>query len=384
MTLTRKDLEAREAGTLAPYAALSGDSRGRVHAEAEHAYRTAFQRDRDRIVHCTAFRRLEYKTQVFVNHEGDYYRTRLTHSMEAAQVARTLARALGLNEDLCEAVALSHDMGHTPFGHSGEDALRDLMKGHGGFEHNLQAIRIVELLERRYPAFRGLNLTYETRESMLQHSKAKNKRELPGYDLSVAPLLESQVVDIADSIAYDSHDLDDGLKSGILSEEDLEGVDLWRESLAAVRRRHPGLSPKEARAPAILHLLNREVTDLLEETSKRLAKARLKTVEDVRAAKRPLVGFSAGMDRKKAALQAFLHARFYRHPRVARMALKASRILTELFEEYRRHAQEMPPEFQAWGAEVGLERAVSDYVAGMTDRYAQQEWRRLFLPFERT
>ena len=382
MTVTRKDLEAREEATLAPWAMRSGASRGRAHKEAEHAYRTAFQRDRDRVVHCTAFRRLEYKTQVFVNHEGDYYRTRLTHSMEAAQISRTVARALGLNEDLCEAVALSHDMGHTPFGHSGEDALRDLMKAHGGFEHNVQALRIVDLLERRYPGFPGLNLTYETRESMIQHSKVRDKTTL-GLGKLESPLLESQVVDIADSIAYDNHDLDDGLKSGILTEEQLEGVALWREARDAVRAKHSGLSPKETRAPAILFLINREVGDLLEETTRRLKAAKVKTLEDVRAAKKPLVGFSPGMEKKKAALQAFLFQKFYRHYRVARMATKARRILTELFEEYVRHPEELPPEFQAWAGKEGLHRGVSDYVAGMTDRFAQQEWQRLFLPFER-
>ncbi len=380
MTVTRPDLEAREEATLARWAAKSGLSRGRAHAEAEHSYRTAFQRDRDRVVHCTAFRRLEYKTQVFVNHEGDYYRTRLTHSMEAAQISRTIARALGLNEDLCEAVALSHDMGHTPFGHSGEDALRDLMKDHGGFEHNIQALRIVDLLEHRYPGFPGLNLTYETRESMIQHSKVRDKS---GFGKLQAPLLESQVVDIADSIAYDNHDLDDGLKSGILTEDQLEEVALWREARDAVKARHPDLGPKETRAPAILFLINREVGDLLEETTRRLKAAKVKDLEDVRAAKKPLVGFSPEMEKKKAALQKFLFQRFYRHYRVARMATKARRILTELFEEYVRHPEELPPEFQAWAEREGLHRGVSDYVAGMTDRFAQQEWQRLFLPFER-
>ena len=382
MTVTRAQLEAREEATLAPWAAKSGLSRGRAHKEAEHVYRTAFQRDRDRVVHCTAFRRLEYKTQVFVNHEGDYYRTRLTHSMEAAQISRTIARALGLNEDLCEAVALSHDMGHTPFGHSGEDALRDLMKDHGGFEHNVQALRIVDLLERRYPGFPGLNLTYETRESMIQHSKIRDKAGLAFGKLQ-APLLESQVVDIADSIAYDNHDLDDGLKSGILTEEQLENVALWREARNAVKAKYPKLAPKETRAPAILFLINREVGDLLEETTRRLKVAKVKTLEDVRAAKKPLVGFSPGMEKKKAALQTFLFQKFYRHYRVARMATKARRILTELFEEYVKHPEELPPEFQAWADKEGLHRGVSDYVAGMTDRFAQQEWQRLFLPFER-
>ncbi len=383
MTVTRKDLEAREEATLARWAAKSGSSRGRSHAEEEHGYRTAFQRDRDRVVHCTAFRRLEYKTQVFVNHEGDYYRTRLTHSMEAAQISRTIARALALNEDLCEAVALSHDMGHTPFGHSGEDALRDLMKNHGGFEHNVQALRIVDLLERRYPAFPGLNLTYETRESMIQHSKIRQKTGIPGFERLQAPLLESQVVDIADSIAYDNHDLDDGLKSGILTEDQLEELELWREARDAVKAKHPGLAPKETRAPAILFLINREVGDLLEETTRRLRAAKVRTLDDVRNAKKPLVGFSPGMEKRKAALQKFLFQHFYRHYRVARMATKARRILTELFEEYVRHPEELPPEFQAWADKEGLHRGVSDYVAGMTDRFAQQEWQRLFLPFER-
>ena len=383
MTVSREQLEAREAATLAPYAALSGKGRGRVHPEAEHAYRTAYQRDRDRIIHCTAFRRLEYKTQVFVNHEGDYYRTRLTHSMEAAQVSRTVARALGLNEDLCETVALSHDMGHTPFGHSGEDALRDLMAAHGNFEHNLQGLRIVDLLERRYPAFRGLNLTYETRESILQHSKAKERDAIPGFDLKASPLLESQVVDIADSIAYDNHDLDDGLKSGILDEAMLEEVALWREAHAEIRRRHPDLAERDLRAPTILFLINQEVSDLLDETSRRLEAAKVASVADVRAAKGHLVAFSPAMEEKKRGLQKFLYARFYRHYRVARMASKARRIVTELFEEYVKHPEELPPEFQAWTQAQGLHRGVADYIAGMTDRYAQQEYQRLFMPFEK-
>ena len=383
MIVGREALEAREKACLAPCAALSGESRGRIHPEEEHAYRTAYQRDRDRIVHCTAFRRLEYKTQVFVNHEGDYYRTRLTHSMEAAQISRTVARALGLNEDLCEAVALSHDMGHTPFGHSGEDALRDLMAGHGGFEHNLQALRIVDLLENRYPAFRGLNLTYETRESILHHAKSREKDRIPGFDLKQSPLLESLVVDIADSIAYDNHDLDDGLKSGILSEADLEGVDLWREAQAEVRKRHPLLSAVDMRLPTIVFLINQEVSDLLEETSRRLEEAKVAGIGDVRAAKAPLVAFGPAMEARKRALQKFLYAKFYRHYRVARMAAKARRIVTELFEEYVRHPEELPPEFQAWGESVGLHRGVADYLAGMTDRYAQQEYQRLFMPFER-
>ncbi len=383
MIITRQELEARESAVLAPYAARSGASRGRVHPEEEHAYRTAYQRDRDRIIHCTAFRRLEYKTQVFVNHEGDYYRTRLTHSVEAAQISRTVARALGLNEDLCEAVALSHDMGHTPFGHSGEDALRELMAPHGGFEHNLQALRIVDLLESRYPGFRGLNLTYETRESILQHAKSKERLRIPGFDLAQAPLLESQVVDIADAIAYDNHDLDDGLKSGILTEAELGSVSLWEEAHAEVARRHPGLSAQSARAPTIVTLINWEVNDLLKETSRRLEAAGVKGVADVRAAKGLLVGFSPPMAEKRVALQKFLYARFYRHYRVARMAAKARRIVTELFREYVADADQLPPEFQAWAKEVGLERGVADYLAGMTDRYAQQEWQRLFMPFER-
>lgn len=383
MTVSRQDLEAREAATLSPWAALSGRSRGRVHAEPEHAYRTAYQRDRDRIVHATAFRRLEYKTQVFVNHEGDYYRTRLTHSIEAAQISRTIARALGLNEDLCESVALSHDLGHTPFGHSGEDALHDLMAAHGGFEHNLQALRVVDLLERRYPGFPGLNLTYETRESILQHAKSKERERIPGFDLKQSPLLESLVVDLADSIAYDNHDLDDGLKAGILAEDALEEVALWREAQAAVRGRHPDLAPREMRAPTILYLINLEVGDLLEETSRRLKAAGIRDLEGVRAAKGHLVGFSPDMEAKKRALEKFLYKRFYRHYRVARMAAKARRIVTELFQEYVADPEQLPPEFQAWAREVGLERGIADYLAGMTDRYAQQEYQRLFMPFER-
>jgi len=375
--ITRQELEQREERDLAPFAARSGRSLGRQHAEEEHPFRTAFQRDRDRVIHCAAFRRLQYKTQVFVNHEGDYYRTRLTHSTEAAQISRTIARSMGLNEDLCEALALGHDLGHTPFGHSGQEALDACMKDHGGFEHNVQTLRVVELLEQRYPGFPGLNLTFETRESIRKHGWPSRRPPEPPYRPEWAPLLEAQVVDVADSIAYDAHDVDDGIKAGLVSEGQLSAVEIWREVTAGSKLRG------EVRAHAAVRaLINLEVTDLVEAALGNVKRLGLGSIEAVRAAREAAIRFSPRMEREKRELQDFLQQEVYRHHRVLIMAEKAKRFVTELFRAYSLNPAQLPPRFQEWAREAGVERSVADYIAGMTDRYCQDEYRKLFYPFE--
>jgi dGTPase len=377
--ITREQLESREETTLAACAAKAGRSRGRRHAEPEHAYRTAFQRDRDRVVHSTAFRRLQYKTQVFVNHEGDYYRTRLTHSMETAQIARSVARALALNEDLCEVLALAHDLGHTPFGHSGQDALHECMKAHGGFEHNLQSLRVVEVLETRYPAFAGLNLTWETRESMRKHTVHPQFPVEGEYEPSWQTLLENQVVDIADSVAYDAHDLDDGLKAGLIDDVQLAGVELWREAMVHAS---PEATGEQKHKQAVRWIIDTEVTDLVTTTERAIARLRLASLDDVRRCRERAAGFSPDMEKRKRQLQRFLFDNMYRHHRVVVMSEKAKRFVRELFEAYCSNVDQLPPRFRDWSREVGPHRAVADYIAGMTDRYAQDEYRRLFHPFE--
>ena len=375
--ITRLELERREEQTLAPFAAKSGRSLGRKHAEDEHPYRTAFQRDRDRVIHSAAFRRLAYKTQVFVNHEGDYYRTRLTHSTEAAQISRTIARAIGLNEDLCEVVALGHDLGHTPFGHSGQDALDECMKAHGGFEHNRQSLRVVELLEQRYPGFSGLNLTFEARESIRKHGWTPRGAVEAEYHPEWSPLLEAQLVDIADSIAYDAHDIDDSAKAGLIAEEQLASLEIWRRATAGST-----LAGEMRVRAGVRQLINLEVTDLCETALANAKRLSLDSLEAVRAAKEPAVRFSSEMDRHKKALQHFLNQNVYRHHRVLIMSQKAARFVTELFRAYTGNPETLPPRFQEWAKDVGVSRSVSDYIAGMTDRYCQDEYRKLFHPFE--
>ena len=375
--ITRQELETREEQTLAPFAAKSGRSVGRKDPESEHEFRTAFQRDRDRVIHCAAFRRLQYKTQVFVNHEGDYYRTRLTHSTEAAQISRTIARAMGLNEDLCEVVALGHDLGHTPFGHSGQDALDECMKAHGGFEHNLQSLRVVEILEHRYPGFTGLNLTYETRESIRKHGWPGRKAVEDAYHPEWAPLLEAQVVDIADSIAYDAHDIDDSVKAGLLTEAQLSTLEVWRKATEGSK-----LEGEMRVRAAVRQIINLEVTDLVETTLANVARLKLDSLDAVRAAKEAAVRFSPEMDRQKKQLQHFLNQNVYRHNRVLIMSEKAKRFVADLFKAYTANPAMLPPRFQDWAKETGVPRAVADYIAGMTDRYCQDEYRKLFNPFE--
>ena len=391
MLALRDELEEREKRELAPYAVRATASRGRRYPEPEHPYRTSFQRDRERVIASSAFRRLEHKTQVFVATESDYYRTRLTHTIEVAQIARTVARALRLNEDLAESIALAHDLGHTPFGHAGQDALHELMHEHGGFEHNLQSLRIVDLLERRYAKFRGLNLSYEVREGIWKRrSDSQDKAEKLGFDKRLAATLEAQVADCADSLAYDHHDVDDGLKSGMIQESDLAGIELWQRALRAADERieaageKADANPRVRRREAIRFLVDLQVTDLVATTRKRLEENGIKTFDDVRNARRPLVGLSAELDARKHEFQEFLFKRVYRHYRVMRMAEKAKRFLAALFAEYVKHPHELPEEYQEWVAREGVHRGVCDYIAGMTDRYAQREYEKLFHPFEQT
>lgn len=388
MLVTREQLEAYERRTLAPYAVKSADSRGRVYAEQEPRYRTAFQRDRDRILHTTAFRRLEYKTQVFVNHEGDYYRTRLTHTLEVAQIGRTIARVLGANEDLVEAVCLVHDIGHPPFGHSGEVSLARLMQDHGGFDHNQQALRIVTQLERRYPNFPGLNLTYEVREGLVKHDTDYDVTDAAGYEPELAGTLECQLANLADEIAYNTADLEDGLRSGVLAPEDVATLEVWqtvRRSLAA----DPDYPiPTDApltdlvRARAIRRLIGAEVTDAVYATDQRLRQLGAQSVDDIRRAGKPAATFSPTMTAMNRQLKDFLLQRFYWHWRVVRMAGKAQRILTALFQVYCEDSRQLPPSVQARLArqEEPRERVICDYIAGMTDRFAIQEYQRLFDP----
>ncbi len=385
--VSREELEAREVQWLAPFAMKSRETKGRQHAEPEDPYRTVYRRDRDRIIHTTAFRRLEYKTQVFVNHEGDYYRTRLTHTLEVAQIAGSIARILRLNEDLVDAVSLAHDIGHPPFGHAGEDALRELMEGHGGFDHNLQGLRIVERLEQRYAAFPGLNLTWEVRESVNKHrhlSPYGQPEEQVALDPKASPLLESQVSDIADEIAYDSHDLDDGLTSGILTEEDLRGIELWERAREAVDSSGNRLDPEVHRYQMIRSFINRQVADLVQASLGRLGERRIGSVEDVRACPVRLIGFSEQMQQLRRPLKALLRSSLYQHYRVMRMADKAKRFITELFQLYIQKPEQLPRTTRtrvARGEDVF--RVVCDYIAGMTDRYCLEEYRKLFDPFER-
>ena len=378
----RGEILEREEG-LAPWAMRCRESRGRVHPEPEPEYRTAFQRDRDRIIHSAAFRRLEYKTQVFVNHEGDHYRTRLTHTMEVAQIARTLARALNVNEDLTEAVALAHDLGHTAFGHSGEKALRSLMKDHGGFEHNIHGLRVVEVLERRYAHFPGLNLTWEVRESIVKHSTRYDSPESRRFNPELRPLVEAQIVEIADSIAYDSHDIDDGLSAGLLDEDGLRSCALVAEVLDRSVRTDPDADARMRRAELVRGLINSETTDLIENSAARLDALGAMSPADVQHAQENVVAFTPAMDVRRREIEEYLAEKVYKHYRVMRMARKAQRFLEELFRAYVEAQEQLPPEYQARIAKDGLHRVVCDYVAGMTDRFALDEYQKLFAPYER-
>jgi dGTPase len=372
----RDAYEREERERLGAWAVKSAESLGRVTGEEEHAYRTVFQRDRDRIVHSSAFRRLEYKTQVFVYHEGDHHRNRLTHTLEGSQISRTIARVLRLNEDLAEAVVLAHDLGHTPFGHAGERVLDELMKDDGGFDHNRQSLRIVDLLEDRYPGFRGLNLTYETREGILKHG-IKWDHPVPVPDLREQPSLEAQVADHADEIAYMNHDVDDGLRSGLVTWEQLEAVPLWCEMRAELREQVGSLPPRVHRAQMIRGLLNRMVTGLVEETAARLAHSGVDSVDAVRGHAEPLVGFPADLRQARAELKAFLNRELYQHPKVREMNDRATGILGDLFRSFRADPRLLPAHVRGRIDQDGEARAIADYVAGMTDRFAIGEHERL-------
>ncbi|MGQ9491045.1 MAG: deoxyguanosinetriphosphate triphosphohydrolase [Anaerolineae bacterium] len=382
MFLSRAEIEARERNALAPYGMPSSASRGRVHPEEEHPYRTAFQRDRDRVIHTTAFRRLEYKTQVFVYHEGDHYRNRLTHTIEVAQIGRSLARALGANEDLTEAICLAHDLGHPPFGHTGEHTLSRLMAGHGGFDHQRQTMRIVTLLEDRYVEFSGLNLTYEVREGLVKHDTDYDVSDATGYEPEKAGTLECQLSNLADEIAYNTADLEDGLRSGVLDPLEVRKLGVWETVMASLGERPDCRLEDQLRARVIRRLIGLEITDAITATAGSLASAGVRSVEDVRAAGRNLAGFSSEMQELNRELKVFLLNNFYLHPRVMRMAYKANRLLTALFEAYLEEPRQLPREVQA-RIQCGpdsIQRVICDYIAGMTDRYAIQEYKRLFDP----
>jgi dGTPase len=377
---TREDLEEAEPSALAPWGMRSAESRGRRHPEAPDEYRTAFQRDRDRIIHSTAFRRLIGKTQVFVSDTGDHYRTRLTHSIEVSQIARSVARSLGLNQDLTEAVALAHDLGHAPFGHSGGDALDELMKAHGGFEHNLQSFRILEHLEIQYPNFPGLNLTYEVRESILKHHRPFEGPEYADYRPGESPLLEAQLVDVADGIAYNSHDLDDGVRSGILDSDGLDRVDLLAEVKREVLARHPGLAGRSLVQKIVAGVINFLVRDLLKSTAQRLKDLSIRSVEDVRRTRDAIVTFSPAVAKAEAGLRKWLYDNFYTHDRVSGMRHRSKVFLAALFDAFVAEPQLLPQRFRDLAREEGIQRAAADYIAGMTDGYAQRIYRRLFDP----
>ncbi len=371
---------------LADYAAKSDASRGRKYSEPFKDDRLAFERDRDRIIHCAAFRRLEYKTQVFVNHEGDYYRTRLTHSLEVAQIARGIARKLSLNEDLVEALALSHDLGHTPFGHTGEHVLNRLMRDHGGFEHNHQSLRIVEVLEQRYPGIDGLNLSWETREGIIKHSTSYDSAPdavLQDYDPDRQPTLEAQIIDLADEIAYNNHDIDDGLKAGYITLAELADVELWQRTFVEIGRRYPGMDQKRHVLQTISHLIGELIQDLVTTTREGLRRENICSLDEVRRHPSKLVSFSPAMKRCNQELKAFLFKRLYRHYKVERMRVKAERFLTLLFENYMTSPTLLPDKYQRRYERYGRERVICDYIASMTDRYAQDEYKRLYEPFER-
>ncbi len=369
---------------LAPYAMKSYNSKGRVHKETEHPYRSSYQRDRDRIIHSAAFRRLEYKTQVFVNHEGDYYRTRLTHTLEVAQIARTIAYALRLNTDMVEAIALAHDLGHTPFGHSGEDALNELLAQTGGFNHNLQGLRVVDILEERYPDFPGLNLTWEVREGIVKHSSAFDRTEKIGeFSPDEPPTLETQIVDIADEIAYDNHDLDDGLTSGLIKDSELEKLEIWSNIYKVISKKYAKIDTEKKKYLIIRSLIDLQVTDLINETEKKIAKLKVKSSSDVKKTEEKIATFSREILELRKPLREFLVNKLYNHYRVMRMSYKAKRFIKELFNVYINSPEQLPPHVKARIGRDGTRRAVSDYIAGMTDRYALDEYKKLFDPYEK-
>jgi len=379
MIYTRERLETLEDQALAPYGIRSKDSKGRKYPENEPAYRTAFQRDRDRVLHTTAFRRLEYKTQVFINFEGDYYRTRLTHTLEVAQIGRTIARALGANEDLIEAICLAHDLGHSPFGHSGEVGLNRLMKDHGGFDHNKQSMRIVSKLEHRFQDHPGLNLTWEVREGIVKHETEYDIADSAEFAPELRGHLEAQIANAADEIAYTAHDLDDGLRSGMITPAILSGLSLWEILVESIGWSGYPLD-EISRHRLIRRLIGMTVTDLVSSTSQRLLDNRVNSVEDLQKLSYNVIGFSEEMYRRNRQIKDFLYKNLYRHPRVVRMQVKAERLIGDLYKAYLAEPNMLPRHVQGWIDERGLERTICDYIAGMTDRYAIEEHIKLFDP----
>jgi dGTPase len=380
----REKYEKWEMEFLAPYAAKSSQSRGRRYPEPKHPYRTDFQRDRDRIVHSTAFRRLEYKTQVFVNHEGDHYRTRLTHTLEVSIIARSIARSMGLNEDLTEAIALAHDLGHTPFGHSGEEALNQLLKDSGGFEHNRQCIRVVDLLENRYPDFPGLNLTFEVREGILKHHSDYDNPQLESeLGLEGNPTMECQIVNIADEIAYNCHDVDDGLSSGVLSEEQLTEIEIWRVQFDKIQKKYPAADEQMRRHMMVRYLINYLVTDLTVQSGENIRLANPREALEARQNKNNFIAFSNEVAGQNGQLKLFLYQNMYKHYRMVRMSEKAKRIIVELFNAYMGNIDLLPAHIKGRIDNELPHVVVADYIAGMTDRFAAAEYKKLVDPFER-
>jgi len=378
----RNFLQDLEKKTLAPYAALSSASRGRIFKEKPHPYRTEFQRDRERIIHSRAFRRLEYKTQVFINHEGDHYRTRLTHTIEVAQIARSIARALRLNEDLAEGIALAHDLGHTPFGHAGERELNALLADHGGFEHNRQSLRVVDELEKRYPDFNGLNLTWETREGIIKHSSTHDHPDCKDFSPGTQPSLEAQIIDLADEIAYNNHDLDDGLSSGILSAGDVKKLALW--ALGEERyNREPRGDLKVRRQGIIRSIIDLLVSDLIDNTLHRIGQFSIKNFNNVIQAETKTVAFSRKIESANLELKNFLMDNLYQHYRVARMTIKAEMVIRDLFQIYTNHPDTLPEDYQKKYPRDGVVITARDYIAGMTDRFALEEHQKLTDPMIR-
>jgi dGTPase len=373
---------------LAKYAMTEDQSQGRKFSEPSCNTRTEYQRDRDRIVHSTAFRRLEYKTQVFINHEGDLYRTRLTHSIEVAQIARSISRALNLNEDLTEAIALAHDLGHTAFGHAGQDALHKCMKVYGGFEHNLQSLRVVDILEEKYPDFDGLNLMFETREGILKHCSITNARDMgvigQRFIDRTQPSLEAQLTNIADEIAYNNHDVDDGLRSGLITIQQLQQIGLFDQHYFDVNARFPDLSDKRKAQETIRRIINQLVCDLIDNTIKNIEHNNIKEIQDVRSAKTSIVAFSTDIKKQMAELKSFLHANLYQHKQVNKMSANAKKVISNLFTNFYSNPALLPDEHRSkalarkkLGGNDEFARVIADYIAGMTDRYAQIEYGRI-------
>jgi dGTPase len=379
MFYTREIMEEMEDRNLAPYGCRSKNTRGRFYPDSEPDYRTCFQRDRDRILHTTAFRRLEYKTQVFINYEGDYYRTRLTHTLEVTQIARTLARALGANEDLVEAICLAHDLGHPPFGHSGEATLARMMREDGGFDHNKQSLRIVTKLENRYPDFPGLNLSWEVLEGMVKHETEYDRSDAHDFNPDVRGNMEAQIANVADELAFTAHDLDDGLRSGMIDPGMLQSIDLWGILTHSVGGPEGELDDL-TRHRLIRRLIGMEVTDLVQTSSQHVQESGVRSVDELQRLPYNVVGYSEDTARRNRQLKDFLYSKLYRHYRVVRMAVKAERIITDVFEAYCSEPTILPGHVQASVSERGLERTICDHIAGMTDRYAIEEHQKLFDP----